>query len=156
MCCKAVRMGMISSRQAVLSRTSRTGVESRRSWGSKAMRMGADLEEILARELAIGCPEGILTRGPHSSGVFLSKTPRKMGSNTFCGGHSLTPSSLAFATAASTIFCASSEEMLSFFTTLAIGHLPHLICIACRQSFFTLGAALLFHLPRRDRTQRAP
>src|SRR3954468_2003785 len=39
---------------------------------------------------------------------------------------SLTPSSLAFATAASTIFCASSEEMLYFFTTLAIGYLPPL------------------------------
>src|SRR5713226_5182317 len=37
---------------------------------------------------------------------------------------SLTPISLAFATAASTIFCASSEEMLCFFTTSAIGHLP--------------------------------
>src|SRR5947208_7094394 len=39
---------------------------------------------------------------------------------------SVTPSSLAFATASSTIFCASSEEMLCFFTTLAIGHLPPL------------------------------
>src|SRR5438309_11418691 len=37
---------------------------------------------------------------------------------------SVTPSSLAFATAAFTILCASSEEMLCFFTTLAIGHLP--------------------------------
>src|SRR5690349_18526862 len=37
---------------------------------------------------------------------------------------SVTPSSLAFATDAFTIFCASSEEMLCFFTTLAIGHLP--------------------------------
>src|SRR4051812_25761899 len=32
-------MGMISSRQEVLSRTSRTGVQSRRSWGSKGIRM---------------------------------------------------------------------------------------------------------------------
>src|SRR5260370_38112844 len=40
---------------------------------------------------------------------------------------SVTPSSLAFATAAFTIFCASSEEMLCFFTTLAIGHLPFLV-----------------------------
>src|SRR5213593_3522720 len=39
---------------------------------------------------------------------------------------SLTPSSLAFATALSSIFCASSEEMLCFFTTLVIGHLPSL------------------------------
>src|SRR5882724_2188876 len=37
---------------------------------------------------------------------------------------SVTPSSLAFATAAFTIFCASSEEMLCFFTTLAIGFAP--------------------------------
>src|SRR6185295_16269675 len=37
---------------------------------------------------------------------------------------SLTPSSLAFATAAFTIFCARSEEMLCFFTRLAIGHFP--------------------------------
>src|SRR6266403_1027120 len=37
---------------------------------------------------------------------------------------SQTPRSLAFATPASTIFCASSEEMLCFLITLAIGHLP--------------------------------
>src|SRR6202171_5554878 len=39
---------------------------------------------------------------------------------------SATPSSLAFATAALIIFCASSKEMLCFFTTLAIGRLPPL------------------------------
>src|SRR5258707_459301 len=39
---------------------------------------------------------------------------------------SLTPSSVALATAESTIFCASSDEILCFFTTLAIGHLPPL------------------------------
>src|SRR5258708_17413954 len=39
---------------------------------------------------------------------------------------SLTPSSVALATAAFTIFCASSDEILCFFTTLAIGHLPPL------------------------------
>src|SRR5258708_32310779 len=37
---------------------------------------------------------------------------------------SVTPSSLAFVKAASTILCASSEEMPCFFTTLAMGHLP--------------------------------
>src|SRR4029078_9346086 len=37
---------------------------------------------------------------------------------------SVTPSSLAFATAAFTIFCASSEEMLCFSITLAIGSSP--------------------------------
>src|SRR6266850_7178126 len=39
---------------------------------------------------------------------------------------SLTPIFLAFATASSTILCASSEEMLCFFTTLAIGLPPPL------------------------------
>src|SRR6266404_1622413 len=43
---------------------------------------------------------------------------------------SVTPSSLAFATAAFTIFCASSEEMLCFFTTLAIGFAPLDMCCA--------------------------
>src|ERR1700682_4596527 len=49
---------------------------------------------------------------------------------------SLTPISLAFATAAFTIFCASSEEMLCFFTTLAIGHLPlpDMYCVGCVRS----------------------
>src|ERR1700682_2059419 len=47
---------------------------------------------------------------------------------------SLTPSSVALATAAFTIFCASSEEMLCFFTTLAIGHLP-LFGSICRRAF---------------------
>src|SRR5580700_11190212 len=46
---------------------------------------------------------------------------------------SLTPISLAFATALSTIFCASSKEMLCFFTTLAIRHHPpvDLYCLPC-------------------------
>src|SRR6266567_8024515 len=67
MCCKAVRMGMISSRQAVLSRTSRTGVQSRRSWGSKAIRMGEDLEDSLlgaGNRLSRG---NSYTRGPLAS-----------------------------------------------------------------------------------------
>src|SRR5205807_5698473 len=37
---------------------------------------------------------------------------------------SLTPSALAFASAASTIFCASSEEILYFLIKLVIGHPP--------------------------------
>src|SRR3979490_3432213 len=45
---------------------------------------------------------------------------------------SVTPSSLAFATAAFTIFCASSEEMLCFFTTSAIGHRPFFDSICFR------------------------
>jgi hypothetical protein len=47
---------------------------------------------------------------------------------------SLTPISLAFATAAATIFCASSKEMLCFFTRLSIGHLPS-IQTAVKHSF---------------------
>src|ERR1700719_4479738 len=43
---------------------------------------------------------------------------------------SLTPSSLAFATAASTVCCASPEEMPCLFTMSAIGVTPRLICIA--------------------------
>src|SRR6266446_1177769 len=50
---------------------------------------------------------------------------------------SLTPSSLAFATAAFTIFCASSEEMLCFFTTLAIGNLPPTIWVVPRHLRFS-------------------
>src|SRR6185369_8429222 len=38
-----------------------------------------------------------------------------------------TPIVLAFATASSTIFCASSEEMLCFLTTLAIGPSPSFV-----------------------------
>src|SRR5512135_1693463 len=58
---------MISSRQAVLSRTSRTGVEPNRSWGSKATRIGQSLEDDLAQDPETGCFQGILARG---SGIF--------------------------------------------------------------------------------------
>jgi hypothetical protein len=52
--------------------------------------MGEDLEEFLARELAIGCPVGILTRGAtFFAGCFCREPPRKTGSNTFFDGHSL-------------------------------------------------------------------
>src|ERR1700684_2801791 len=60
---------------------------------------------------------------------------------------SLTLSSLAFATASSTIFCASSEEMLYFFITLAIGYLP-LIVSALRA--FQTAFFVLQNQPRRD------
>jgi hypothetical protein len=50
--------------------------------------MGADLEDFLARELAIACPEGILTReGQLLRGVDLSRIPGKTGSNMFFDGH---------------------------------------------------------------------
>src|SRR5512147_1516584 len=58
---------MISSRQAVLSRTSRTGVEPNRNWGSKATRIGQSLEDDLAQDPETGCFQGILARG---SGIF--------------------------------------------------------------------------------------
>src|SRR5947209_6735750 len=58
---------------------------------------------------------------------------------------SVTPSSLAFATAASTIFCASSEEMLCFFTTSAIGITPHLICFAPQTSLPTESTSRELH-----------
>jgi hypothetical protein len=50
--------------------------------------MGADLEDFLARQPAMGCPEGILTREAHIlRGVFLSRIPGKAGSNTFFDDH---------------------------------------------------------------------
>src|SRR3954466_13601864 len=58
MCCKERRMGMISSRQWLLSRTSEMGVESNRSWGSKAMRMVGGLEDFRVGNPRSGIPRG--------------------------------------------------------------------------------------------------
>src|SRR3982751_1529851 len=55
-------MGMISSRQEVLSRTSRTGVQSKRSWGSKGIRMGVDPRRFPGSGPGMGCFQGILTQ----------------------------------------------------------------------------------------------
>src|ERR1700693_20779 len=67
---------------------------------------------------------------------------------------SLTLSSLAFATASSTIFCASSEEMLYFFITLAIGYLPPLgiysVLIVSALRAFQTAFFVLQDQPRRD------
>src|ERR1700730_1068253 len=67
---------------------------------------------------------------------------------------SLTLSSLAFATASSTIFCASSEEMLYFFITLAIGYLPPLgiycVLIVSALRAFQTAFSVLQNQPRRD------
>src|ERR1700730_5524760 len=49
---------------------------------------------------------------------------------------SATPSSLAFATASSTIFCASSEEMLCFLITVAMVGVLDLVFIVC-ESFMS-------------------
>src|SRR6266436_749251 len=63
----------------------------------------------------------------HSIGALsIRLKPLRLPPSSRIATFSQAPSSLAFATAASTIFCASSEEMLCFFTTLAIGHLPPL------------------------------
>src|SRR5260370_17204579 len=58
--------------------------------------------------------------GPPSSRPKALRLPPSSRMVTF----SLTPISLAFATAASTIFCASSKEILCFFTTFGIGFFP--------------------------------
>src|SRR4051795_12905900 len=58
MCRKAVSMGMISSRQWLLSRTSEMGVESSRSWGSKATRMVGGLEDFRVGNPRSGIPQG--------------------------------------------------------------------------------------------------
>src|SRR5487761_2353768 len=62
MCCNDARMGMISSRQLVLSRTSSTGSQPRRSCGSKGMRSGESLEEVPAGNPEIGGSPRIHTR----------------------------------------------------------------------------------------------
>src|ERR1700751_1378394 len=69
---------------------------------------------------ALFCAISIVGSGAPSIRLNALRLPPSSRIATF----SLTPSSLAFATALSIIFCASSEEMLCFFTTLAIGHLP--------------------------------
>src|SRR3984893_18128600 len=67
---------------------------------------------------------------------------------------SLTSSALAFATAASTIFWASSEEILCFFITLAIGYLPPLgiycVLIVSALRAFQTAFSVLQNQPRRD------
>src|SRR6266571_3662490 len=53
-------MGMISSRQSVLSRTSGTVGQSNRSWGSKAIRTGQSLEDFRAGNPELGFPQKFL------------------------------------------------------------------------------------------------
>src|ERR1700676_4410227 len=66
---------------------------------------------------------------------------------------SLTSSALAFATAASAIFWASSEEILCFFITLAIGYLPPLgiysVLIVSALRAFETAFPVLQNQPRR-------
>src|SRR5207245_8989751 len=72
------------------------------------------------RVYALFCASSMVGIGAPSSRLSALRLPPSSRIVTF----SLTPSSLAFATAAFIIFCASSEEILCFFTTFAIGHLP--------------------------------
>src|SRR3977135_2494039 len=69
---------------------------------------------------ALFCAISILRIGDPSIRLKALRLPPSSRIATF----SVTPSSLAFSPASSTIFCASSEEMLCFFTTLAIGLPP--------------------------------
>src|SRR5438270_8282710 len=72
MCCNALRMGMISSRHDVLSRTSRTGGQSNRSWGSKAIRIGQSLEDSTLRTRKMALSAQIL-RGRHKTSRLISE-----------------------------------------------------------------------------------
>jgi hypothetical protein len=65
---------------------------------------------------------------------------------------SRTPISPAFATAASTIFCASSEEMLCFFTTLVVVMAQDYMLLTASASARELGLLV----PPSDATKRTP
>src|SRR6202011_1803826 len=69
---------------------------------------------------------------------------------------SLTPSSLAFATASSTIFCASSEEMLCFFTTLLTNLDMESPLVLCEQFTTPLIQLIVILLGLSDSLSDAP
>src|SRR5512135_188058 len=89
MCCRPRRMGMISSRQSVLSRTSETTGQSSRSWGSKAVRIGRLLEDCLTRVQKRRISGATLQEAYDLRGASLAKTREKRDSNTFSDGHEL-------------------------------------------------------------------
>src|SRR5258706_1825096 len=94
-----------------------------KSDGSPWMKLKKSCVETPNRAVyALFCAISIVGIGVPSIRLKALRLPPSSRIATF----SVTPSSLAFATAAFTIFCASSEEMLCFFTTFAIGHLPPL------------------------------
>src|SRR5512146_3429276 len=65
-------MGMISSRHDVLSRTSGTGGQSSRSWGSKAIRIGQSLEDSSLRTRKMALSAQIL-RSRHKTSRLISE-----------------------------------------------------------------------------------
>src|SRR5512140_388754 len=89
MCCRPRRMGMISSRQSVLSRTSGTTGQSSRSWGSKAVRIGRLLEDCLTRVQKRRISGETLQEAYDLRGASLAKTREKRDSNTLSDGHEL-------------------------------------------------------------------
>src|SRR5664279_3933730 len=93
MCFKAVRMGMISSRQRVLRGMSEMAVEPSRSWGSKGLRMVKPLEEWTAGNTEFGrnwrCPR-IDTENPSDlRGENQPFTPEKIAFRQLSDGHYL-------------------------------------------------------------------
>src|SRR5208337_3721672 len=78
MCCNPLRMGMISSRHDVLSRTSRTGGQSNRRWGSKAIRIGHSLEDSSLRTRKTALSAEILLGSPKTSRSISERNSRKI------------------------------------------------------------------------------
>src|SRR5271166_638819 len=78
MCCNPLRMGMISSRHDVLSRTSRTGGQSNRRWGSKAIRIGHFLEDSSLRTRKTALSAEILLGSPKTSRSISERNSRKI------------------------------------------------------------------------------
>ena len=94
------------------------------------------VEKVLRGDAEQSCIRLILRNlGRKDRGPSIRPKALRLPPSSRIATFSLTPSSPAFATAASTIFRASSKEMLSFFTTLAIGYLPpldmHCVLIGC-------------------------
>src|SRR5271157_1877158 len=73
-----LRMGMISSRHDVLSRTSRTGGQSNRRWGSKAIRIGHSLEDSSLRTRKTALSAEILLGSPKTSRSISERNSRKI------------------------------------------------------------------------------
>ena len=69
---------MISSRHDVLSRTSRTGGQSNRRWGSKAIRIGHSLEDSSLRTRKTALSAEILLGSPKTSRSISERNSRKI------------------------------------------------------------------------------
>jgi hypothetical protein len=69
---------MISSRHDVLSRTSRTGGQSNRRWGSKAIRIGHSLEDSSLRTRTTALSAEILLGSPKTSRSISERNSRKI------------------------------------------------------------------------------